>query len=88
MKKLLGVALILVGILLAIGVVAIAIKNLLKISGEPTDSYKAGYIVGTIISLVVLSLICYLLFKYGIRFFKASPSNRSVIDDDILDRDN
>ena len=82
--KILGILMIVVGAVLVPILLLSFISFILRFNAQTNDdsSFMAGYLIGGILTIVFFSWLDYLLFKFGIRFYKRKP-NQDTMQDQI-----
>jgi uncharacterized membrane protein YozB (DUF420 family) len=86
MKKILAVIFILVAIFLGLFLITEIPKLIgLTLRAFSGTGYDKGYFLGTLFSSVVLGVVVYFLFKYGITWLKKTKAlTNSTLDEDLL----
>ena len=88
MKRVFGVFLLIVAVLLSIAV-ALQLPGLLvdliQLIPNILDPYQFGFLVGKLIIWVIYGVLLYVTWKYGLKLVKSKEQNPS--DSDILDSD-
>jgi hypothetical protein len=84
LKKIIGVLLLLLGLILSIGTLFTTIKLVInKATLDISSTYDVAHFVGNFIGLGTFIVIIYFLFKFGLKLTrtKNKPSLIDIIDD-------
>ncbi len=84
LKKIIGVLLLLLGLILSIGILFTTIKLIIdKATLDFNSAYNIAHLIGNFIGFGLFIVIIYFLFKFGLKLTrtKNKPSLNDIIDD-------
>ncbi len=84
LKKIIGVLLLLLGLILSIGTLLTFVKLIITlVTLEDNSTYEIARLIGNFIGFGLFIVIIYFLFKFGLKLTrtKNKPSLNDIIDD-------